>query len=326
MWDEIKNRFSALFTSSPTLLIVLVSSLISAGVIPQTVRAGDPCGCKDIDAMAKEIERMSTAEEAWKEIFAWARGLRSNVAPPKTNDELNAKYVQLVKVPRSEWDRIMREPLQASQAPTKIGGLNEKGEPIIDDAYRMANCDEIVEAVRVHERAHRDFFTGYSLDHVLSTLMESRLLRLRAESEVVSYRAGKAYLLPEKQKLETKCKRFKVDQPFGDGGRISGVICSGLDKPISLNFEAASVGLVGVLTLTPSGNGRGTYSYSGYLKSGGVTDKGVGNFRIEGVEKGTPVIQMDAGEWSQTTEGFGTISGDSSPETILLEPTTDECR
>ncbi len=308
-------RFSAMLAAAFGLLVMM----------PHDV-AAKHCECKDIDDMTTELERVSKAEPVWKEIFAWVRGLHYDLPKPSSNDELNTKYALLMRAPRADWDRIMHEPIQKIEILAKAGWLDEHGEPIVNADYEQAHCDDIVESVRVHERAHRSFYL--SLGNFLEGgLMSSRHLRLRVESEVVSNRTHKEFLKEKLETLESKCKRFKVNQIFGaPGGRLSGVICSELDEPFSLTFENDSAGLVGVLTFTPSGNGRGTYSYSGYLKSGGVTNEGVGNFRIEGVEKGTPVIQMDAGEWSQTTAGFGTISTFGRPETILLEPVTNECK
>jgi hypothetical protein len=100
----------------------------------------------------------------------------------------------------------MSQAVSQATPPPKIGGLDEKGEPVIDQNFRNQNCDDIIAAVRLHELTHRSFFLGYSIDHFLSILMPSRLLRLRAESEVVAYGAEKEFLNGKADALEKKCK------------------------------------------------------------------------------------------------------------------------
>ena len=164
-----------------------------------------PSECKDINAMTAEIQRVSTAEEAWKEIFSWARGLHNDIAEPKSNDELSTKAGQLQRAPRSDWDRIIHEPIQQIERQQIIGGLDKDGEVKIDDAFVQSHTDEIVEGVRVHERAHRDFFL--SPGNVLEAgLMSSRHLRIRSESEVVSYGAQKAFLDETLKAIRKRCK------------------------------------------------------------------------------------------------------------------------
>jgi hypothetical protein len=110
---------------------------------------------------------------------------------------LDTKYRQLARAPRADWDRIMHDPIHQIEKVDKAGGLNDKGEPIVNENFVKTHCDDIVEGIRVHERAHRDFF--YSPGNVVDVPMRSRHLRLRSESEVVSYRIQKAFL---KEKLD----------------------------------------------------------------------------------------------------------------------------
>ena len=94
----------------PTIRTLTMLALnISLGAFAPGLAHAAPCKCKDIDAIASEIQRVSTGEAAWKEIFAWARGLRRDVAMPQSNDEMNTKFLQLARTPRSNWDRTMRD-------------------------------------------------------------------------------------------------------------------------------------------------------------------------------------------------------------------------
>src|SRR5262249_6959168 len=137
------------------------------------------CTCDDLDTLKRRIEQAARAEAAWEEIFSWARELRQSPAPPSSNEELDQRFVELMGAPKSSWDSVMSQPVGNTAAPTKIGGLDESGEPVIDQNFRNSNCDDIIQAVRLHELTHRSFFLGYSLDHFLSGLMmRSRHLRL----------------------------------------------------------------------------------------------------------------------------------------------------
>lgn len=190
----------------PAIRILIVLSInisLTAFVAEAHAKA---CECKDIGAITTEIQRVSTAEAAWKEIFAWARGLLRDVAEPKSNDELNTKFLQLARAPRANWDRIIREQVQQVETPQTAGGLDKNGEPVVNEDFAQAHCDDIVEGVRLHERAHKDFFL--SAGNVENVLMSSRHMRLRAESEVVSYRTQKEFLDKKLEALKKRCKRI----------------------------------------------------------------------------------------------------------------------
>ncbi len=121
---------------------------------------------------------------------------------------------------------------------------------------------------------------------------------------------------------------YRVDQPWGQGGHVTGTICS-LDKPFTLRFTNPAADMVGKYTFTPSGNGSGTWSYSGTAVQGVVENAGAGNFTVEGVAEGMPVIKVGSGEWTQTTHApapMGTIvtKGNSPAETLVLE-TAEGC-
>ncbi len=113
--------------------------------------ASGPCKCEDIKKVQDQIARVSKAEEAWKQIFGWARGLRSSVGRPQSNDDMNNKFAQLMNTPAATWEDVMSH-VSPSQDLTKIGGLNDAGEVIVDNDFVQANCDDIVEGERVHER------------------------------------------------------------------------------------------------------------------------------------------------------------------------------
>src|SRR5262249_15731535 len=152
-------------------------------------------------------KRAGMAEEAWREIFGWARGLRQNPPLPTANKELNVRFSELMSSPRGSWDDLMSQPIGEMAEPPKIGGINTKREPIIDQNFQNANCDDIIEGVRLHEEMHRAYFLAFSLSRFVSELMESNLLWLRAESEVESYRVEKEFLTKRADEIEKKCGR-----------------------------------------------------------------------------------------------------------------------
>ena len=176
------------------LLIVFHTTAMGAG----------PCTCDDIDKMQKHLDRVHDAGEAWKEIFAWARELYRDVDMPQSNDDLNQKFVQLTSAQKSQWyDLIKQGPVKEKKTIKKVAGVSPEGEPVVDDDFKKSHCDDIIEAEHVHERAHKDFYLSFP--KVLEVPMSSRLLRLRAESEVESYRAHKAFLEKKLAELKLKC-------------------------------------------------------------------------------------------------------------------------
>lgn len=199
------------------LLTVFHSAALGAG----------PCTCDDIDKMQKHLDRVTNAEEAWKEIFAWARGLYRDVDLPRSNDDLNQKYVQLTGAPKSQWyDLIKQGPVKEKKAIKKVAGVSPEGEPVIDDDFKKNHCDDIIEAEHVHERAHKDFYLSFP--KVLDVPMTSRLFRLRAESEVESYRTHKAFLEKKLAELKLKCitkldpsKKRELEQAAAQRQRIN---------------------------------------------------------------------------------------------------------
>jgi hypothetical protein len=85
----------------------------------------------------------------------------------------------------------------------KAAGLDEKGEPVVDDDFKKNNCDDAIEAEKEHERKHKEFYLSFP--KIFEAGMDSRLLRLRSESEVESYRAQKNFLEKKLAELKLKC-------------------------------------------------------------------------------------------------------------------------
>ena len=113
-----RMRFRSIVLSFLSLTILLT-------LFNDPVRAAGPCTCKDLDKMKEQLDRAATSEEAWKEIFAWARELYLDVDLPKSNDDLNQKFVQLKNTPRSQWrDAVKEGPAKEKKALKKVAGLN----------------------------------------------------------------------------------------------------------------------------------------------------------------------------------------------------------
>ena len=122
-----------------------------------------------------------------------------------------------------------------------------------------------------------------------------------------------------------------VDGFYWDAYHLTGAICGGLEKPFSLQAEANLAGahMIGRFDFTPAGKSGGAWSFAGSMDSFPVTASG--SFQTEGVEEGSPSINMGPGKWSITFPFLGTMplgaGGDHlvKTETIWLEPATDEC-
>lgn len=183
---------------------LLFLALLLLPLPDNSAHAAGPCACKDLDAIKEHLDRAAVSEEAWKYIFAWARGTYRDVDLPRTNDDLNQKFVQLKNAPPSQWyDLIKQGPVKDKKSLRKVAGLTEKGEPVVDEDFQKHNCDDVVEAEKEHERKHKEFYLSFP--QVFEVVMTSRLQRLRAESEVESYRAQKTFLQKKYADLKLKC-------------------------------------------------------------------------------------------------------------------------
>lgn len=204
VWPPFRGRSGFRLGAISFLSVALLLTLYN-----DPARAAGPCTCKDIDKIKEQLDRAAASEEAWKEIFAWARELYRDVDLPNSNDDLNQKFVQLRGASKAQWrDIIKAGPAKEKKALKKVAGLNEKGEPVVDDDFQKNNCDDVIEAEKVHERKHKDFYLSFP--QIFDVVLSSRLLRLRAESEVESYRAQKTFL--EKKLAEMKLKCLTLDK------------------------------------------------------------------------------------------------------------------
>ncbi len=110
---------------------------------------------------------------------------------------------------------------------------------------------------------------------------------------------------------------YHVDQPLGDGGRVTGDICD-LGKPFKLAF-VGPYEMTGTFTFTPSSLAGGKWSYQGTAVGGKVLNAETGAYKTDGVDEGVPVINMGAANGVETVQGWGSynVSGKSPP--IFLE-------
>lgn len=195
---QIRSRRAPIF-------ITLLSMVLFLTLFNDPAFSAGPCSCKDLKSIQENRDRAAESEEIWKEIFAWARGLYPSVAPPKSNDDLNQKFVQLKGAPRHEWANLINDgPVKEKKAIKKVAGLNEKGEPVIDKSFEENNCDDVIQAEHIHEKKHKDFYLGFP--QIFDVVLEWRLLRLRAQSEVESYRAQKDFLDQKLTDMKLKCE------------------------------------------------------------------------------------------------------------------------
>lgn len=292
----------------------ILSILLAVFCLFSGAAAARECTCKDLPTIRRRAQKAGIAEAAWKQVFAWAKGLRQNPPLPTSNRDLNVKFVELMGASPSNWDAIMSQPSSdAAAEPAKIGGLNSKGEPIIDEKFEQANCDIILEGVRLHEATHKDFFLAFSLSRFASILMPSNLLWLRAESEVEAYRAEKEFLAKKAKELE---KAKKCKKPYRASGQyrslaFSGVICS-LEQPFTVKGQSM---LEFKFNFTPSSETNGSVAIS--VSGHGITGTGSGTYAVEGVETEQAKIAVTA-----TYTGIHQIGSamGSGPLTIDLAP------
>lgn len=119
---------------------------------------------------------------------------------------------------------------------------------------------------------------------------------------------------------------YHTDGPFGDGGRVFGTICSGLDKPFTLNFDSP-VGLVGTFKFNPSSQTAGAWTYSGHFQDM-VTNTANGTYTLAGVQNGKERVRIEipaGAKWVQTTMLVGSVTHVAPKATIVLEPLPNGC-
>ena len=65
------------------LAISLLSVTLLLTLFNGPARGAGSCTCKDLDKIREQLDRAAASEEAWKEIFAWARELLSRHRSPE---------------------------------------------------------------------------------------------------------------------------------------------------------------------------------------------------------------------------------------------------
>jgi hypothetical protein len=121
--------------------------------------------------------------------------------------------------------------------------------------------------------------------------------------------------------FETGNLGYNVDAPWGET-HIFGKICSGLGNYFTLKWDTP-VGLSGTIDFMPSNENGGTWSLTGSLAGGGVTNSGEGSYTIESTTEGIPAMIVLQGQITQTTVGYGDYTSSISGSSIPLEP--DAC-
>jgi len=263
----------------------IVSILLALFYLVSAAASARECTCKDLAALRRRAQRAGMAEAAWKEIHGWARGLRRSPPLPASNKELNVRFAELMNHPKGSWESIMGQAVGTGEEPPQIGGLNPKGEPVIDENFQSQNCDDVIAAVRLHEEAHKGFFLAISLSRFSSELMPANLLWLRSESEVEAYRAEKDFLQGKADELQKKCK--KSYQASGHSGELdfSGLVCD-LEKPFTVSGSRINY----KFQFSPSSPAAGTVKIT--AAAGPITEEGGGTYAIEGADTENPKIAV----------------------------------
>jgi hypothetical protein len=115
---------------------------------------------------------------------------------------------------------------------------------------------------------------------------------------------------------------YQVDYPYwGLPGeslvQITGTICGGFARSFQLHGENLQLSLTGEFDFTPTGQGLGTWTFTGIAEDFPLTSSGsyqvqgvpggappspdaIGTYALQASRPGTPALLMDAGRWQMT--------------------------
>jgi hypothetical protein len=160
-----------------------------------------PCTCDDIDDLKASLAMIDQTRKAWYAVLAEAgdvvfRGRVSSSAHAPKNMEEAAQLFQ----EKMGWTSVR-----------KVGGLNSKGDVVIDPEYEKEHCDSEVKGVRVHENAHFWYFVARSIPIAMSSPRE--LARILAKSEIDARDEQERFLNGELRALMKRCGREYTSQP-----------------------------------------------------------------------------------------------------------------
>jgi hypothetical protein len=153
-----------------------------------------PCECdRDLDDIHRVRAEVAAMIDAWREILA---AFDTDNAPKDWDDAVS-------RFQKRVW---------GDQKVTKVGGLDENGDPIINPGYEQKHCDLVVGALRAHERDHARYldeelasnpFSGF-INWAHAKLSPQWWARVMTQSEIEAHKVWLDSLTSEGSRFENE--------------------------------------------------------------------------------------------------------------------------
>lgn len=179
--------------------IIFVAVLLVLGV--PSLGYSRPCTCDDISDLEASLEMIDKTRRAWYAVLAESGYVvfRGTVSAPTGAPKNMEEAVKLFEE-KMGWTSVR-----------KVGGLNSKGDVVIDPEYEKEHCESVVNSVKVHENAHFWYFVARSIPIAMSSQRE--LARILARSEIDARDEQEGFLKKELAALMKRCGRHYTAQP-----------------------------------------------------------------------------------------------------------------
>ena len=170
--------------------ITFVALLLVLGV--PSLGYSRPCTCEDIDDLKASLAMIDQTRMAWYSVLADIYG---QAHAPKDMAEAVKSFEA-----KMGWTSVK-----------KVGGLNPKGDTVVDAQYEKEHCESVVNGVKQHENAHFWYFVVRTIPIAMSS--QRSLARILAKSEIDARDEEESFLNRELAALMRRCGRAYSSQP-----------------------------------------------------------------------------------------------------------------
>ena len=170
-----------------SILLLLVLSFASSSF----AKSKGPCTCDDVQAMKDRLKMIEATREAWTQvltdIFRKADGSPQDLNQAKQDFRDHMGWTST----------------------KQVGGLDPNtGDPRTDEDWESQNCEDIVEANKLHERSHAaDWRFNVPIVVILSG--PRALAKVLAMSEIDARNKEEAYLQQKLDEVLQKCGQWR---------------------------------------------------------------------------------------------------------------------
>lgn len=176
-------------------------------VLAAAPAAGKPCTCEDIADLRKSLVSTKQTRTAYYSVL-------TDIVSHSPNAPADVEATKLSFQKKMGWTSVVQ-----------VGGVTPEGDIILDQGYKNAHCDTVIEGVKTHETAHKWYFRWHVYSVAAAT--ERWLARIVVESEIDARNAQARFLTNEIKKLKKQCGRdYSSSGPESgpESGRIQDVV------------------------------------------------------------------------------------------------------